>query len=208
MSAADQGPRLAAGRQRAGPWGRLLAVASLTVLWVFLWGDLSWANVAGGMLVSLFAITVFPLTPLDLRGRLHPWGIVRFAVHFVRDLVVSSVQVAIAALLPRQRLHNAIIAVPLRIVSDLNIALTSVAVTLVPGSVVMDARRETGVLYVHMLNVRDEAHLARLRRGVLDVEWRLVHAIGSPTEIRRIEWLQRLSTRVDHSGAPGDGRQE
>ncbi len=169
--------------------GRLVAVVVLTVVWMLMWGDVSWANVVGGLLVSSSAVTVFPLAPLDLQGRLHPLAILRFLAYFLRDLVWSSFQVAVAAFLPRDRLQNAIIAVPLRIHSDLNLALTSVAVTLVPGSVVMEANRETGVLYVHVLRVRDHAHLARLRRSVLDVEARVVRAVGSPAERRRLEWL-------------------
>jgi multicomponent Na+:H+ antiporter subunit E len=197
------------GRRRrgaAGRRGRLSASLSLAVLWLCLWGDVSWANVVGGLLAGLFAVSIFPLAPLGLRGRLHPIGAARFVAHFVRDLIVSSVQVAAAAFLPRRRLYNAIVAVQLQVVSDLNIALTSVAVTLVPGSLVMDASREDGVLFIHLLNVRDEEHLERLRQGVAEVEWRVVHAIGSPPEVRRIEWLRDVAQRrASGTGPAQDG---
>lgn len=183
----------------AGLRGRLVAILVLAAVWVLLWGEISWANVIGGVLVASFAVIVFPLAPLDLQGRVHPLGILLFVLYFLRDLVWSSVQVAVAAFLPRDSLQNAIIAVPLRIHSDLNIALTSIAVTLVPGSVVMEANRETGVLFVHVLRVRDHAHLERLRRSVLEVEARVVRAVGSPAERRRLEW---------HSAHDGGGARQ
>lgn len=191
--------------RRAGVRSRLVAVAGLALLWLLLWGEVSWANVVGGVLAGLFTVTVFPLAPLGLQGRLHPVGLARFVLHFARDLVVSSVQVAAAVFLPRRRLTNAIVAVPLRVVSDLNIAITSIAVTLVPGSVVMDAHRDDGVLFIHLLNVRDEEHLKRLRQGVAGVEWRVVHAIGSPAEIRRIEWLRGVQQRPGQGGGSENG---
>jgi multicomponent Na+:H+ antiporter subunit E len=192
--------RRAGQRKAANLGGRAAAVGVLTGVWILLWGDLSWANLIGGVLVSLFAVLVAPLPPLKLHKRLRPLGLLRFALHLIRDLVVSSVDVAAAALLPQRRLRNAVIAVPLRVVSDLNVALTSVTLTLVPGSVVIEARRETGTLYVHLLNVRDHRHLERLRHAVLDVERRVVHAIGTDEEIRKVDSAAR-----GVSGAPGDG---
>ncbi len=190
--------------------GRAAAVGTLTAIWVLLWGDLSWANVVGGVLVSLFAVFVLPLPPLELHKRLRPLGALRYVVRLIRDLIVSSVDVAKAALRPRGRLQNAVVAIPLRVVSDLNVALTSVTVTLIPGSVVIEARRETGVLYIHMLNVRDHRHLDRLRQDVLDVERRVVHAIGSDDEIRRVDEPRTVSElrRADGRARGGSGAPE
>jgi multicomponent Na+:H+ antiporter subunit E len=185
---------------------RAAAVGTLTAIWVLLWGDVSWANVVGGVLVSLFAVFVLPLPPLELHKRLRPLGVLRYVVRLIRDLIVSSVDVAKAALRPRGPLQNAVVAVPLRVVSDLNVALTSVTVTLIPGSVVIEARRETGTLYIHMLNVRDHHDLDRLRQSTLDVERRVVHAIGSDDEIRRVDEPRRIDGKArGGSGAPEGG---
>jgi multicomponent Na+:H+ antiporter subunit E len=105
----------------------------------------------------------------------------------VGDLVVSSVQVAWVAVRPSRELRNAVVAVRLRVPSDFNLALTSEAVTLVPGSVTVEADRESATLYVHLLDVRDRAEVERLRHRVRALEGRLVRAIGSDEELRRLK---------------------
>ncbi len=171
-----------------GVWRqRLIAIAGMTAIWILLWGDLSWGNALGGVAVAIVVMVIFPLPHIAFHGRLRAWGTVRFLAYFTRDLIVSSGQVAWAAVRPRGRLRNAVIAVPLRVRTDLNLTMTAEALTLIPGSLIVDARRDTGVLYVHVLDVRDIEDVERFRRGVLDLEARLIRAFGSADEIRQIE---------------------
>ena len=51
--------------------------------------------------------------------------------------------------------------------SDLYLTLTSELVSLVPGSLVMEARRQESVVYVHVMDVRSEADIESARREVL-----------------------------------------
>jgi multicomponent Na+:H+ antiporter subunit E len=164
-----------------------IALSGMTVIWILLWGDVSWGNLAGGLLVSTVVLALFPLPSVRLHGRIRPLGVLRFALHFVGDLVVSSVQVAWVAVRPSRELRNAVVAVRLRVPSDFNLALTSEAVTLVPGSVTVEADRESATLYVHLLDVRDRAEVERLRHRVRALEGRLVRAIGSDEELRRLK---------------------
>ncbi|HLZ38455.1 MAG TPA: Na+/H+ antiporter subunit E [Mycobacteriales bacterium] len=122
----------------------------LVLVWVLLWGTWTVANVVTGVLVAVFVSVLLPL-PLAVRDlRLHPRGVVRFVARFVRDLVVSSLEVAWLAVRPAPLPPNAVIGVRLRSRSDLVLVVTAEAQTLVPGSVVIEIDQRTSVLYCHV----------------------------------------------------------
>jgi multicomponent Na+:H+ antiporter subunit E len=53
---------------------------------------------------------------------------------------------------------------------------------LIPGSLVIEARRSTHTLFLHVLDVGDQAGVESFRQGVLDQEARLVRALGRHVE--------------------------
>ncbi|MEV4661122.1 Na+/H+ antiporter subunit E [Micromonospora echinofusca] len=165
---------------------RIVAVTGLTSVWVLLWGTLSWANMISGLVLSVVLLAVFPLPPVTFAGRIRPLPLARFWVRFLRDLVVASAQIAWLAVRFGQPPLSAIIAVPLRVNTDLNLTLTAEALSLVPGSLIIEADRATGTLYVHVIGVRSREEVERFRQGVLDLEGRIVAAIGSPEELSRV----------------------
>jgi len=157
---------------------QLPMLAWLTVVWVALWGDLSVLTVVGGFLVATVGCLVFPLPPLrlDVRIRLLPllWLVVRFAA----DVVVSSVQVAWVVLRPSRPLRNAVVEVNLRTPSDFVLTVVAEMTCLIPGSLVVEARRSTHTLFLHVLDVGDRAGAERFRTSVLAQEARVVRALG------------------------------
>ncbi|MFF5083201.1 Na+/H+ antiporter subunit E [Actinoplanes sp. NPDC000266] len=171
-----------------GRWrDRAVAALGLTAIWVLLWGSFTPLTMVGGAAVAAVVLAVFPLPPVTYAGRMHPLGVLRFAVRFVKDLVLASAQVASLAFRFGHVPRSAVIAVPLKVPSDLGLTLTAEALSLVPGSLIVEADRERGVLYVHVLGVKDAADADRFRRDVLDLEHRIVQAFGSPAERRVIK---------------------
>jgi multicomponent Na+:H+ antiporter subunit E len=83
-----------------------------------------------------------------------------------------------------------VVRVDLRTHSDLYLTLTSELVTLVPGSLVMEARRQESVLYLHVMDVRTEADVASARRMVLQAEERVVRSFGSDDEVAMLTRLR------------------
>ena len=67
--------------------------------------------------------------------------------------------------------------------SSAQVVLTVVAemVSLVPGSLVVEARRSTHTLFLHVLDARDQDGVERMRREVLALERRVVLAFGADT---------------------------
>ena len=160
-------------------------VAWLTAVWVMLWGDVSWANVVNGMLLACFVHLVLPLPRVQVFCRVRPLALVVLVGRFAWDVVVGATNVAIAAF-RRRTPRSAVIRVQLRSHSDLVLATTSGLTTLIPGSVVIEAQRLTGVLYIHVFDISTQKPLRSLREfrdTVLAQEERLLRAFATDDEL-------------------------
>jgi multicomponent Na+:H+ antiporter subunit E len=153
------------------------------VIWVLLWGDLSLANLVSGFLLGLLITWVFPLPPIDFHGRFRLWPHTKLIAILLFDLVRSSFVVAAQAFHFGHTMRNAVVRVDLKTHSDLYLTLTSELVSLVPGSLVMEARRHQSVVYLHVMDVRSDADIANARRKVLQAEERVVRSFGSDDEV-------------------------
>ena len=154
-------------------------VVWLTLVWVVLWGDLSAITLVGGVLVAVAVSLVFPLPPLGLSLRIRPVRMVWLAVRFLGDVVVASLQVAWTTLQFHRQPRNAVIEVDLRTHSDFILTVVAEIVSLVPGSLVVEARRSTHTLFLHVLDARDQAGVDRMRRQVHRLERRVELAFGT-----------------------------
>jgi multicomponent Na+:H+ antiporter subunit E len=166
-------------------WQQLPLLVALVLLWMLLWGQISWLSLVSGVLVSVGVTRMFYLPPVELSGRFNPFWFVVFLARFLGDLVVASFQVAFQAIRPRGVTSNAVIAVDLVTRSDFVMTLTSIVISLIPGSIVLEVDRADSILYLHALNVRDTVGVERLRAKVLSVERSLVRALGSKQDLER-----------------------
>ena len=177
-----QGVRARLGRRR----DRLIAVGWLVLVWNLFWGDFSWGNLLGGLLVAAGVLVFFPLPPVTFGGRLRLRGLLVFGMRFVTELVRASLHVARIAVQPGYVPRSAIVAVRLRVPTDLNLALTAEVLSLVPGTLIVETDRQAAVLYVHVLDVHGPADLVAARKQVRIVERRIVAAVGSDAELRQV----------------------
>ncbi|MGH9249681.1 MAG: Na+/H+ antiporter subunit E [Acidimicrobiales bacterium] len=169
-------------------------VVWLTLAWVLLWGDLSVANVVSGALIGITVTAVFPLPPIIFEGRVHPIAVVRLLGGFAIDLVRASVQVTALALRIGHQPRNAVVQVDLRSRSDLYLTITAELVTLVPGSVVIEVRRSTSTLFIHVLGVHNDSDVERAKAHVLVVEERVIRALASKTELAEFHRIRAAET--------------
>ncbi|SDR77980.1 multisubunit sodium/proton antiporter, MrpE subunit [Nocardioides scoriae] len=165
-------------RYRAVQWPM---VAWLSLVWWVLWGSYSLFSLLGGVVVSVAVCLVFPLPPLRMKVRVRPVALAVLVGRFLVDVVVASLQVARTTLFPPTPLHNALVAVQLRTESDIVLTAVAEMVSLVPGSVVVEAHRSSHTLFLHALDVRDQAGVERVRAQVWAQEARLVRAFGADT---------------------------
>lgn len=175
-------------------------IAWLTLIWVLLWSTLTWANVITGVVVAVVVCLAFPLPKVDLGLRLRPWGILRLAGYLLYDMYTSGVRVTRQIFAGRPH-RPAVIGVPLRCRSDLMLAATAVAVSSVPGGAVVEMRRATATLFLHVLDADEPAELEAARRSVWKLEELTVRAFGTVDEIGRVS----EPTPVTRSGSGEEG---
>jgi multicomponent Na+:H+ antiporter subunit E len=157
-----------------------IAVSWLTLVWLALWGELSPLLLVGGVLVSVLVCLAFPLPPLDLGSRVRPVLLLGVAGRFGVDVLRASFQVA-GVVLRRRPAQNAVVAVDLETASDFIMVLVAAMLSLVPGSIVVEARRSTHTLYLHVLDVPDADAAERFRHEALALEQRLLRALPPRT---------------------------
>ena len=164
----------------------LIAFGWLVVIWNLLWGEFTFGNLLGGMLVAVAVLVFFPLPSVTFGGRLRPLALLAFVIRFNYELITASFHVAWLAVRPAAPPRSAIIGVPLRVKSDLNLTLTAEVVSLVPGTLIVDVNRETGTLYLHVLQVRGPEDLRINRQRVYMLERMIVRSLGSPAELAKV----------------------
>lgn len=164
----------APGSSRWRPY--LLTLGFLVLVWMALWGSASLIVILLGVLVGAVVLLLFPLPQMYFSFGLHPWRTLVLIGRFLGDVVVASVHVAWLAVRPRPP-HSETTVVQLESDSDLLQALTALAVSLVPGSLIIeiDPRRRT--LMIHVLDA-DQKTMAEFHQQVRDQERRIRAALG------------------------------
>lgn len=177
------------GTQRPRRKGAVQAwtVAWMGLAWCLLWRDFSIANLLSGVLLGVLVQVAFPLPPLVLPGRIRPLSVAVFLLTFAWDMLRASLDVSWQVLRWWRPPRSAVLEVDLDSGSDLVLTFVSLVVTLVPGSVVVEARRSTHTLFVHVLDAVDADGVERAREHVLAVERRVVRALGADRPPRRPE---------------------
>lgn len=161
---------------------RLWAVLVLCLVWIMLWGTITPLNVAGGLLVGIIVVTVFPFPPVNLRGRFRPLRMLILVLRFLADMVMASFQVAWAAIRPAAPPRSALIEVQLISRSDLLEVITGELVSLVPGTLLIELDAANGRMWLHVLDGSTQRKVELARRRAREQEHRVIAAFGSPEE--------------------------
>lgn len=163
-------------RQVPGHW---LEILGATIFWCLLWGGFRPSDVLGGILVAVVVVVLFPLPRVGRELALRPVAFVMLVARFAADMVVSATQVSWFVVRPAPTPPSSVVAVRLRSRSDLFLTGTAMLCTLIPGSVVVEAQRSTGTLFLHVIGAGDEAEVEAARRRTLAQEDRLLRALAS-----------------------------
>ena len=182
------------GRPWRGLRARLPAVAWLTLVWVLLWGTFTPLSVVGGVVVALVVAALFPMPSLPDRLPPRPLRLLGLVGYLAYDLVASGVEVSWQILRHGSRARGTIVAVPLLSGSDRVVTVMANALSLSPGAMALQIDHEHDVWYVYALGPRDPAGVDRARLRTLDMQRRVLAALGTPAELaeaqRRIARLE------------------
>lgn len=146
----------------------ILLVIILALVWAAITGSFSGLNLLFGGLIAGLAVTV-------LRGSLRQAGawrklrlILALAGLFIYELMVSAIRVAWVVVQPdiKAAIRPAVIAVPLKVKSDAEIALLANLITLTPGTLSVDVSPDRSTLFVHALSLTSaDALIADIATG-------------------------------------------
>ena len=137
---------------RAHEWGVLVW---MVVVYTVLLGTFSLASVVAAVAVVAVLRAVFPVTASPEPSRVRPWALVVLVVAVLGEMARAAATVAWLAVRPGPQPVTAVVAVGLRTRSETVAVTTSMIITLLPGSLLVDLDVPTATLYVHALGGGD-----------------------------------------------------
>lgn len=171
-------------------WGvrlhELPLLIGLIVLWMMLWQEVSLLSIASGLVVSILAMRIFYLPPVELANRFNPLRALQYLGYFLWHLMLASWQVAWLAVRPGPPPATAIIGTRLRTSSDFILTMVGLTISLIPGSLVAEVDRFSSTLYLHVLNTPTEREIRQMRENVRKIERLLILTFGSKEDVRRL----------------------
>ncbi|WP_067478142.1 Na+/H+ antiporter subunit E [Nocardia amamiensis] len=160
---------------------RIAILVWLTLVWIALWGDLSVANLLGGLVVATLIMVALPLPRVPVAGRLRLLPLIELLVVSAYYALESSLQVAWFAIRPAPTPVSGVLRVYSGTRSDLVLVLWADLLNLIPGTMVLEIDRRRCVVYVHVLDVGSEAAVDKFYRTTRRLERLLIEGLERPT---------------------------
>jgi multicomponent Na+:H+ antiporter subunit E len=179
---------------RLGP--RVLEVLWLTVVWVLLWGTFTPLSIVGGVVVGTLVISAFRFPPAAAHLPFRPLRVLGLLAYLAYDVVASGAEVSWQTLRYGRTARGAVIAVPLLSRSDRVVTVVANALSLSPGAMALQIDHEHGLWFVYALGPRNRDGVERSRRRTLDMQRRVIAALGTPEELAAV---RQLATKVGGS---------
>ncbi len=127
----------------------------LAFIWAFLTGSFLFSTVIEGFIIG-YAVLWLGRPLYDTSSYLRKLRqVVSFLFFFMRELIVATARVAYLVVKPTINIQPGIVAVPLDIKSDAEIARLASLITLTPGTLTLDVSHDRRMMYVHAIHVED-----------------------------------------------------
>ena len=166
---------------------RALEIAWLTVVWVLLWGTFSPLSIVGGVAVAIAVLAAFRFPAPGPYLPLRPMRLLGLVGYLAYDVVVSGAGVSWQTLRYGRAARGAVLAVPLLSDSDRVVTVVANALSLSPGAMVLQIDHERDLWFVYALGPRDRAGVERSRLRTMDMQRRVIAALGTPAELAAAE---------------------
>ena len=138
----------------------ILTVAWLLVVWLALMESVTVGAVVAGLVVAVVIVLGFPEgARRSSRRTFRPWRALVFGGWFAVKLVEANVEVAIAVIDPKpERLRRVVIAAPVVSRSFTVRAILANALSLTPGTFIIEIDDKMSTYFVHFLDVESPDH--------------------------------------------------
>ncbi|GAB3702757.1 Na+/H+ antiporter subunit E [Nocardiopsis oceani] len=164
----------------------------MTVVWLLLFdgfhmrpGSLGLAVL--GFVLSVMIMMIFPMPPIAPGFRFWPVQGVRMFFYILWQMVVASFQVTAQVFRPGEPVKSAVVAVRMRTDSDLMLVCTSISVSIIPGSVIVEVAQPEHIIYVHVLGAESETAAEAAKVDIHYLEERIVRGLGTREDIAALE---------------------
>lgn len=126
----------------------------ISLLWTLLTGILSVGNLFIGFLLGYLALFLMNSSATEthsyfLKTRLF----FSFMLYFSKELIVSSVKVAVDVIQPNPMVRPGIVGIPIDAETDIEITLLANVISLTPGTLSLEISKDRKILYVHAMYV-------------------------------------------------------
>jgi len=134
---------------------QILLNLGIALIWMFFHNSYSVGTFTIGYLIGIGLILVLRRF---IPGRLYfgkLFAIFKLILMFIRELILSSLNVAKEILRPRMIIRPGIIAVPTQLRTDIEVTLFACLITLTPGTLTLEISPDNDVLYLHCIDIHD-----------------------------------------------------
>ncbi len=135
----------------------------LAVMWMLFWGWPSTYSLVAGFILGYIVLGLVSRAIDDQRRNYATggWDLLKFAVYFVRILLISNLQVAREVLTPSHGMTPRFIRYPIEGLTDIQITTLANAISLTPGTLSVDLADDRRWLYIHAMYARDRDEAIR-----------------------------------------------
>jgi multicomponent K+:H+ antiporter subunit E len=143
------------------PWLSL----TLLLVWLLLQNSVTPGLIVLGLILALL-IPIFTNRGRDFRAPLgRPLIVLQYFIVLLGDIIISNLDLAIVILLPTKSVQPALIEYPLDITGEVPITILASTISLTPGTITAEIRRDGRALLIHALNVADhEAMIQQIKK--------------------------------------------
>lgn len=144
----------------------IVGAAVLAVVWVALTGDASPGGAGFGLALGLVALRLSRPPAGQGLARVRLRRLPGFLLYVGWEVLLANVRLVRVVLAPLARLRPVIVAVPLTVDREAEVAMLANLITLTPGTLTLKVTADRRTLYVHALGVDDPEALRReIREG-------------------------------------------
>lgn len=127
----------------------------LAIVWAAVTGSFSLANLLFGLVLATGALYVIREQVGSLGYFARARRVISLGLLFIYELVLSAWRVAVLVVSPKMDVQPGILAYPLTVKRDFEIALLANLITLTPGTLSVDVSEDRTKLFVHCVDCSD-----------------------------------------------------
>lgn len=151
----------------------------LALIWTAVTATFSFGNLLVGLILGYLVLLVVGPALDKTRYTRRVWKGITLTLYFLKELVISSLRVALDVMRPGFRMKSGVVGVPLDVTSDLEITLLANMISLTPGTLSIEVSEDKKELFIHAMYIDEgvdqvrqsikqgmELHIMEVTRGI------------------------------------------